>query len=325
MDFVILWVDNSDLQWIESYNKYSTLHGGIKKDIYYRDWDILKYWFRGVEKYSPWVDKIHFITCGHYPKWLNLNAKKLNFVRHEDFIPSEYLPTFNAFSIELNIHRIEGLSEEFVYFNDDFFIINKVDENRFFRKGKPCDMAIMNALSGGGISHTTLSGIEVLNKHFNKKDVLKSNIYDFFNLRYGINLFRSIMLLSWPRFTGFLDHHLPQPFLKSIFHEVWDKEYERLDNTCRSKFRELDNVNQYLLRYWQFCTHGFTPYNIQNDSCMYGIYSESIDAIVDIIKHRKKSIIVLNDTDLCNNFDFCKKKIIESFEQIFPDKSSYEL
>ncbi|WP_278623841.1 Stealth CR1 domain-containing protein [Parabacteroides gordonii] len=325
MDFVILWVDNSDPQWIESYNKYSTLHGGIKKDIYYRDWDILKYWFRGVEKYSPWVDKIHFITCGHYPKWLNLNAKKLNFVRHEDFIPSEYLPTFNAFSIELNIHRIEGLSEEFVYFNDDFFIINKVDENRFFRKGKPCDMAIMNALSGGGISHTTLSGIEVLNKHFNKKDVLKSNIYDFFNLRYGINLFRSIMLLSWPRFTGFLDHHLPQPFLKSIFHEVWDKEYERLDNTCRSKFRELDNVNQYLLRYWQFCTHGFTPYNIQNDSCMYGIYSESIDAIVDIIKHRKKSIIVLNDTDLCNNFDFCKKKIIESFEQIFPDKSSYEL
>lgn len=325
MDFVILWVDNSDPQWIESYNKYSTLHGGIKKDIYYRDWDILKYWFRGVEKYSPWVDKIHFITCGHYPKWLNLNAKKLNFVRHEDFIPSEYLPTFNAFSIELNIHRIEGLSEEFVYFNDDFFIINKVDENRFFRKGKPCDMAIMNALSGGGISHTTLSGIEVLNKHFNKKNVLKSNIYDFFNLRYGINLFRSIMLLSWPRFTGFLDHHLPQPFLKSIFHEVWDKEYERLDNTCRSKFRELDNVNQYLLRYWQFCTHGFTPYNIQNDSCMYGIYSESIDAIVDIIKHRKKSIIVLNDTDLCNNFDFCKKKIIESFEQIFPDKSSYEL
>lgn len=325
MDFVILWVDNSDPQWIESYNKYSTLHGGIKKDIYYRDWDILKYWFRGVEKYSPWVDKIHFITCGHYPKWLNLNAKKLNFVRHEDFIPSEYLPTFNAFSIELNIHRIEGLSEEFVYFNDDFFIINKVDENRFFRKGKPCDMAIMNALSGGGISHTTLSGIEVLNKHFNKKDVLKSNIYDFFNLRYGINLFRSIMLLSWPRFTGFLDHHLPQPFLKSIFHEVWDKEYERLDNTCRSKFRELDNVNQYLLRYWQFCTHGFTPYNIQNDSCMYGIYSESIDAIADIIKHRKKSIIILNDTDLCNNFDFCKKKIIESFEQIFPDKSSYEL
>ncbi|MEX6253875.1 hypothetical protein [Providencia huaxiensis] len=53
--------------------------------------------------------KIHFVTCGHYPNWLDINNHKINFVKHSDFIPKEYLPTFNSHTIELNLHRIKGL------------------------------------------------------------------------------------------------------------------------------------------------------------------------------------------------------------------------
>ena len=87
------------------------------------------------------------MTCGHVPGWLNLEAPKLHFVKHADFIPVEYLPTFNCNPIEMNIHRIKGLSDHFIYFNDDTFLIDHVAEERFFRDGLPCDIAALNAMN----------------------------------------------------------------------------------------------------------------------------------------------------------------------------------
>ena len=67
------------------------------------------------------------------PKWLNTNHPKLNIVKHSDYIPSQYLPTFNSHTIELNIHRIKGLSEFFVYFNDDMFLTRRAKPTEFFK------------------------------------------------------------------------------------------------------------------------------------------------------------------------------------------------
>ena len=82
-----------------------------------------RWWFRAVEKFAPWVNKIHFVTYGHLPKWLNIDNPKLNIAKHSDFIPQKYLPTFSSFPIEVNLHRIKGLAERFVYFNDDMFLL----------------------------------------------------------------------------------------------------------------------------------------------------------------------------------------------------------
>src|SRR5574344_1149949 len=139
IDFVIPWVDGTDENWILEKNKFDNMND-INLDngeSRYRDWQLLKYWFRGVEKYAPWVHKIYFITWGHIPNWLNVNNEKIVIVNHKDYIPDKYLPTFNSHTIELNMHRIKNLSENFVYFNDDTFIINKVDQNDFFRKNLP--------------------------------------------------------------------------------------------------------------------------------------------------------------------------------------------
>src|SRR5690554_4427002 len=134
IDFVIPWVDGSDPKWQKVRNQFDDNNFIVSQ---YRDWDILKYWFRGVEKFAPWVNKIFFVTWGHVPEFLNLEHPKLVIVRHEDYIPKEYLPTFSANVIETNLHRIEGLSDKFVYFNDDVFITKKVTKEDFFKNGLP--------------------------------------------------------------------------------------------------------------------------------------------------------------------------------------------
>ena len=96
IDFVITWVDGNDLEWKRE--KAARL-GHTDMDISvnadnrkerYRDWDNLRYWFRGMEKYAPWVRKVHFVTWGHIPQWLNTKHPKLNIVCHEDFIPQKF-------------------------------------------------------------------------------------------------------------------------------------------------------------------------------------------------------------------------------------------
>ena len=123
IDFVITWVDGSDKAWLDEKKCYSPKADNDDSEERYRDWELLKYWFRGVEKFAPWVRKIHFITWGHVPQWLNTEHPKLHIVRHEDYIPKEYLPVFNCNVLEIYMHKIEGLSEQFVYFNDDVFLI----------------------------------------------------------------------------------------------------------------------------------------------------------------------------------------------------------
>ncbi len=69
-----------------------------------------------------------------------MNHPKLHIVKHEDYIPKEFLPAFNSHVIEMYLHRIKGLSERFVYFNDDMFMIRPLCQTDFFKDGKPCDM-----------------------------------------------------------------------------------------------------------------------------------------------------------------------------------------
>ena len=95
-----------------------------------------------LKNFAPWVNHIYFVTWGHIPSWLNTDHPKLTVVKHEDYIPKQYLPTFSSHPIELNMHRIRGLSEQFVYFNDDTFIINKMEPEDFFRNGLPRDYCI---------------------------------------------------------------------------------------------------------------------------------------------------------------------------------------
>ncbi|WP_278626055.1 Stealth CR1 domain-containing protein [Parabacteroides gordonii] len=325
IDFVIPWVDGSDPVWQASFRAHlpESKRTDDIRAVRYRDWDNLRYWFRGVEKFTPWVNRIHFVTCGQIPEWLNMDAPKLHFVKHEDYIPKHYLPTFSANPIEINMHRIEGLSEQFVYFNDDFFLIDEVKPDRFFKKGLPCDMAVLNSLRPGYITHIVLNDLEIINSVFSKREVLCKHFWRWFTPKMGDKLLRTLALLPWPSFTGIYNHHFPQGFLRSTLIEVWNKHGEMLAITSASKFRSISDVNQWLFRYWQLAKGDFFPLNVYKDSSYFEICDHSLEKIVETIKKQKKKIIVLNDGEV-SSFEAAKKRINAAFYELLPEKSSFE-
>ena len=190
MDFVVTWVDENDPVWQKERQSYWNNHYGDNSVCRFRDWNLLRFWFRGVEKYAPWVRKIHFVTYGHYPQWLNVNHPKLSIVKHSDYIPSEFLPTFSSHPIELNLHRINALSEEFVFFNDDFYLLDSVVPEDFFVESLPCDSCNMTfniPLSDMGIMGCIeQNNLMAINRHFRKSDLLRRHWRWFFNWHYGV-------------------------------------------------------------------------------------------------------------------------------------------
>ena len=110
IDIVITWVDGSDPIWLAEKVRYHPMYsveiqnGDANSDCRYRsNQDLLRYWFRLIEKNAPWVRKIHFITCGQKPVWLKEDHPKISLVYHNDYLPKEYLPTFNSNVNELNL------------------------------------------------------------------------------------------------------------------------------------------------------------------------------------------------------------------------------
>ena len=64
------------------------------------------------------------------PSWLD--TTKVRIITHEQIIPRKFLPTFNSSVIELFLHKIPGLSEHFIYVNDDFYAWSPMTQNDFF-------------------------------------------------------------------------------------------------------------------------------------------------------------------------------------------------
>lgn len=325
IDFIITWVDDNDPVWKEAKKKYlPKSDNGLNTESRYRDWEILKYWFRSVEENTPWVNKIFFVTEGHVPSWLNTNCDKLVIVKHEDYIESKYLPTFNSNVIELNFHKIKGLSDLFVNFNDDMFVNKKLRAEDFFDSTLPKDIGVFSPIipKRGSIASIVSNNVEVINDYFSTWDVLKKNFFKFFNFKYGKYLIKNFCVLPWRNILGFYDNHIPVSYNKKIFKEVWNKEDELLKEVSEHKFRQKDDINHWLIRYWQLCLGKFSPRSV-NFGQYYDISSE-LDVIIKEIKAPQHSIICLNDGEGINDFENAKSKLLEAFEVRYPEKSKFE-
>lgn len=337
IDIVIPWVDGSDPEWLAEKRKYDvkkdTFDDGSKSSYRFRDWGLMRYWFRGVEKYMPWINKIYFITWGHVPDWLNTDHEKIVIVNHKDYIPAKYLPTYNSNVIEMNIHRIKDLSDNFILFNDDVFVISPTNEEMFFKNNLPCDMLLSEIMFNYDITnvfrHAIFNNVGIINKHFGDKKKKLSLFTKWVNPEYGLkNMLTNMNKFFFKRVVGFKDQHLTIPYNKSTFIKVWELEYDNLDRSCMNKFRTPFDITQWLFRYWRFMTGSFAPININK----LGDYCElSSDAQTDLvcsrIKNQQKPILVINDapaSDDENTFESYQKKIIDAFETILPDKCSFE-
>lgn len=328
IDFVVTWVDMNDSAWKEEFNKYSrnprNESNGVT-DARFRDYGFLRYWFRGVEKFAPWVRKIHFVTCGQKPDWLNENNPKINLVSHKDFIPAEFLPTYNSVVIERFMHKIPGLADHFVYFNDDFYIINHLTPERFFRNGLPCDIAIFQYNPSWSQWYKRIkNNIRIINKFFDKKEVLKRDHNKWFDKSYGVRARWNYLLMPYDKFITLRTPHNAQPYLKSTFEEVWNAVGKELMETSSNRFRAVTDYTPELFRTWQICQGNFESYNTYADTKMFPLMIKSKQA-VRAIREQKYSLICLNDNKHIRNYNDVMKSIAEAFESILPEKSSFEL
>ncbi|XP_005527944.1 PREDICTED: N-acetylglucosamine-1-phosphotransferase subunits alpha/beta isoform X3 [Pseudopodoces humilis] len=103
----------------------------------FEDNEELRYSLRSIERHAPWVRHIFIVTNGQIPSWLNLDNPRITIVTHQEIFQNvSHLPTFSSPAIESHIHRINGLSQKFIYLNDDVMFGKDVWPDDFYSHSK---------------------------------------------------------------------------------------------------------------------------------------------------------------------------------------------
>lgn len=327
IDIVVTWVDGNDPAWQASRAKYENNSGELNNSARrFRDWDLMRYWFRGVEKFAPWVNKVVFITCGQRPLWLNVDNPKLMLVDHRDYMPEDALPTFNSNAIELGINKIVGLSDRFILFNDDFFILDGLKETDFFVDGLPCDFAALDAIEPSeDFDYILANNVRIINENFDKREVLTNNRSQWFNLKDVKSVMRTVALRKpWNKFTGFRDYHTPVAYNRKEFDDMWERFPDIMNATVHSRFRGKDNISHWLIRYWRLASGKFHT-SSQKKYTFIPVIDGDNSVLVDAIKNQRKKILCINDNFEGDDISKAQKDLKEAFEAILPEKSSFEI
>ena len=230
------------------------------------------------------------------------------------------------------MHKIKGLSEQFVYFNDDILLNDLTTPEYYFKGGLPCDynketcfnVPIYTRTDGFGIYMSMLSDIGIINAHFNRWYTVCQSPRRWFGSHLGFKgLLMSCILMKQRLFVGFSNYHTEQAYMKSTFEEVWEKEPEFLQASC-TRFREDVIANPYLFRYWQLAKNQFYPMKRKGE--YFPLRKSELGRIEKVLQEEKYTSVCLNDLPFTSEeeFDDIYHSIQNMFEKKFPDKSSFE-
>ena len=249
---------------------------------------MLKYLFRSLEKYIPWINKVHMIVMcdSQVPKWVN--REKVHIIYHSDFIPKQYLPAFSSSLIESFLPFLPLVKENFIYGNDDLIPCRYLKKEYFFY---------------GNIPNYHLT-IRKYHKR-NLGDALRVNAY---NIIIGEKQNKKVVSTQ----------HSTISYKISLLRNCF-KKYKKLILNSLSKFREKKNVNQYLYAFYQM-----KEYIILNKKKKIGTFTfkpSKINKIIDK-NFNKYDFICLNDDLETTENDW--NRILSKFERFLPKKSKYE-
>ena len=293
MDAVITYVDGSDPLWQEDYCKKVNVPVMNKR---YRDWGTLKYLLRGIEVFLPFVNNVYLLVSrdSQVPQWVDRSNLKI--VTHDMIMPVESLPTFNSSMIEMFIHKIPGLSERFLYFNDDMFPIRPCDEEIFFPGGRPRI----------GFTPSLFSFI------------------DFKKLCRHSDALAKKALGRCTRSPFFVrPQHTCSPMLRSVCEEVYVKVEDDIMASL-TPLRGLSNYNQYLFLDYLYYQGKAVNRKISNRHLSYAVHS--VSRICDNILHPSTKLICINDVRLADGlYEKYKALVTRAFSERFPIKSRFEI
>lgn len=223
IDVVYTWYNSNDYSAFRTRMYYNI--NPYTEDKRFTDIGELKYSINSVKKYMPWVRKIWVAVADdqEVPQWLK-NDTDVTVVRHSEFFhPNQVRPTYNSVAIESSLHRINGLSEKFIYFNDDTFIGKPMKPSHFYtRNGRP-------KVWLSPVDYHKIKSITNLSKH---------NIME-------INAFNQVMDIR-PNSTRKLKRmkHQVKALTKSMMKKF--EESVNLESTRSSRFRDNLSINTIL-------------------------------------------------------------------------------
>ena len=296
-DLVVPYVDSSDENWQVLFDKYNSeereLEAVNARNRFRGQGEFFRFFFRGVSKFMPWIRKVFLIVQSEsqVPYWID--RSKVQIVYHKDFIPEQYLPTFNSTAIEMFLWKIPGLSERFIYANDDMFVTKPLTKDNFFYNDK----------------------INLKFKHF-RVSREKSTIY-------GHHVHNGHELILGKTTPVLEPVHTLRGYDKVLMRECFMK-YEKQILDSISQFRTKDNYNIYIYDYYQYskgvtCTHDVPTaeaFYIRNNTDP----EEELSG-----KLRKHVFSILCVQDVMRDRDVYSNTFLRAwFKGIFPGKAKYE-
>ena len=291
IDLVVPYVDSSDPAWQKLFNKYNPIkdkeiEGINAKNRFRGQGDFFRFFFRGIEKYTSWIGTVYLLVQSEsqVPAWIDRDKVKV--VLHEQFIPAEFLPTFNSTTIEMFLWNIPGLSEKFVYANDDFFITNTIRKECIFDDIYSVTEVYKVTRLSDGIMYQ------------NHVDNSYKEIYH--------NLQPEVVTVG----------HTIRPYFKSDMKECYDRHKEAIHKSI-SRFREKKNFNVYLFTF-DLMRKG----KIVNEKRITTTYLSNPNKIKYFLSNPKMTTCIQDlegETNIYENTEFR-----EAFKKKFPDRSKYE-
>ncbi len=277
IDIVFSWVDGASLEWqrarakrMESY----VVGEGDSAEARFRQIDELKYALRSVHLFAPWIRRIFIVTDSPVPAWLDEHAG-VTIVRSEDFFPDpSVLPTHNSHAIESQLHHINGLSEHFLYSNDDMFFGRPVSPDMFFSPGGVTKFIEATTRIGMGDSHTARSGFEN-----------------------GARVNRRLLETRFGRITTRHLEHAATPLRKSVMFEMEREFAEDFRRTSASAFRSATDISvtNSLYHYYALMTARAVVQNEARVKYVDTTMREGLRELKRLLKKRSHDFFCLND------------------------------
>lgn len=234
IDLVIPMVFPGDPEWQRDYARCRGTAAAAVSNVRFRSWDTEELLVRCCLRYMPWLRRIVILLAreSQVQPWVerimeaqsSADGPRLDIALHRDFMPGEVLPTFNVLTIEMFLHRIPGLPEQFIYSNDDFFPLSPLSPEDFFRGGLPCQRFV------------------------EKPYPPAPNCFQRF-VKNGLDMVAADFGRRFPR-TWLRGGHSMQPMLLSTVREVCRLHAGRIAGSFT--FERTDrNLNQYIFPFWQ--------------------------------------------------------------------------
>ncbi|MEV7885081.1 stealth family protein [Streptomyces sp. NPDC002817] len=243
VDAVYTWVDGDDPAMAAkrrahqalSHNTIAPRETGASR---YTSHDELRYALRSLEMYAGFVRHVYLVTDSQIPDWLDPQAEGLTVIDHRDILPADALPVFNSHAIESRLHHIPGLSEHYLYFNDDVFINRPVGAEHFFHGNGIARIPLSPLKLGIGAPHPLEPAPNSAGK----------------NAREIISRFHGRQITN-------KSLHTPHPQLLSVMREMESLGIEELDRTSYSRFRSTSDVApaSTLHHHWAMATARAVP------------------------------------------------------------------